>query len=83
MRTTLDIDEDVLLAAKELAAKEHKSTGKMVSDLVRRGIQAGKKVPSRSAGQPYRMKNGIPVLASRGEVVTTARIRQIMDAEGI
>ena len=83
VRTTLDIDEDVLLAAKELAAKERKSTGKVVSDLVRQGILAGKKPPPRTAGQAYRMKNGIPVLPSRGEVVTTAQIRQLMDAEGI
>ena len=83
VRTTLDIDEDVLLSAKELAAKERKSTGKVVSDLVRQGILAGKMPPPRSAGQAYRMKNGIPVLPSRGEVITTAHIRQLMDAEGI
>lgn len=29
------------------------------------------------------MKNGIPVLPSRGEVVTLEEVRRIMDMEGI
>jgi hypothetical protein len=29
------------------------------------------------------MKNGIPILPSRGEVVTTEHIRSIMEEEGI
>jgi hypothetical protein len=34
-------------------------------------------------GQPYAMKNGIPVLPSRGELVTTEHIQHLMDHEGI
>ena len=37
MRTTLDIDEDVLKAAKEIALRERSSAGKVVSRLVRPG----------------------------------------------
>jgi hypothetical protein len=33
MRTTLDIDDDVLTAAKELAAAENKTAGRIISDL--------------------------------------------------
>jgi hypothetical protein len=36
MRTTLDID-DVLKAAKDLARPEHKTAGRILSDLARRG----------------------------------------------
>jgi hypothetical protein len=39
MRTTLNIDVDVLHAAKELAAKEEKSAGAVICDLARRGFQ--------------------------------------------
>ena len=34
----MDLDEDVLAAAKALAAAERRSLGKVVSDLIRRGL---------------------------------------------
>jgi len=37
----------------------------------------------RSVGQIYEMKNGIPVLPPRNEVVSVEAVRQIMDEEGI
>ena len=40
MRTTLDIDEDVLQAAKELAAREQKTAGKLISEWARRGLRS-------------------------------------------
>lgn len=40
MRTTLDIDDDLMAAAKELARRERTSAGKVVSDLMRRGLEA-------------------------------------------
>jgi hypothetical protein len=38
MRTTLDLSDDVLAAARELAATERRSLGAVVSDLARRGL---------------------------------------------
>lgn len=38
MRTTLDLDEDVIAAARELAAAERRSLGSVVSELARRGL---------------------------------------------
>ena len=38
MRTTLDIDDDVVAAARELAASERRSLGSVVSELARRGL---------------------------------------------
>jgi hypothetical protein len=40
MRTTLDIDDDVLQTAKEMAAKEKRSAGAVISDLARRGFHS-------------------------------------------
>jgi hypothetical protein len=37
-RTTLDIDDDVMLAARELAAGGGRSIGAVVSELARRGL---------------------------------------------
>jgi hypothetical protein len=44
MRTTLNLDEDVVAAARELAAAERRSLGAVFSELARRGLtpaQAG------------------------------------------
>jgi hypothetical protein len=84
MRTTLDIDDDVLFAAKEIAAKERKTAGKILSDFFRRGIQSDSADASGMApGQPFVFKNGIPILPSRRELVTTEQIQRIMEEEGI
>ena len=40
MRTTLDIDDDVLEAAKERARREHKTAGQVVSALLRQALTA-------------------------------------------
>ncbi len=83
MRTTLDIDDDVLFAAKELAAKERKTAGKVLSEFFRRGLHAPAAAKSKRGGTKNLMKNGIPILPSRGEVVTVEKIRRIMEDEGI
>jgi len=56
MRTTLDLDEDVLQAAKELAAARGVTAGQVVSELARKGLE-----PTRTA----RTRNGIPLLPRR------------------
>ena len=42
MRTTLEIDDEVVAAAKELASLEGRSLGSVISDLVRRGLTPAK-----------------------------------------
>ncbi len=39
MRTTLTIDDDILMAAKNIAKAKAVSTGDVVSDLVRKGLE--------------------------------------------
>lgn len=56
MRTTLDIDDDVLLAAKELASARGTTTGKVLSALARAAL-----APKRVS----RVRNGVPLLAKR------------------
>ncbi len=56
MRTTLDIDEDVLQVAKELAASRRTTAGRVLSDLARKALE-----PSRAG----RVRNGVPVLPRR------------------
>ena len=56
MRTTLDIDDDVLQAAKELGALRGKTAGQVVSELARRAL---------SPAATHRLRNGVPVLPRR------------------
>ena len=41
MRTTLDIDDDVLASAKEIARREKKTAGQVLSELARRALTQG------------------------------------------
>jgi hypothetical protein len=70
MRTTLDIDDDVLAAAKERAAGEKTTTGKVISNLARQAL-------TRPAAGPLIKRNGFYVLPSRGGVVTSALVRRL------
>jgi hypothetical protein len=40
MRTTIDIPDDLLEAAKSVSRDRHQSLGQTVADLMRRGMQA-------------------------------------------
>ena len=59
MRTTLDIDDDVLNAAKELALAQRTTAGRVISELVRKAL--------RPAAAAARVRNGVPLLARRPE----------------
>lgn len=47
MRTTLSIDDDALEAARKLAAVRNQPLGRVVSDLVRRGLAVRERYPTR------------------------------------
>ena len=81
MRTTLDIDEDVLQAAKEHAAREHKSVGTVISALARESLRRPA-LPSPRSGS--RRRGGrFAVLPRRDEVITLDHVRSLRDAEGV
>jgi hypothetical protein len=79
MRTTLDIEDDVLQAAKELAQRENSTAGQVISALARRGLSN----PAQSPKKSSTTRGGVPLLASRGEVVTLEHIQNLMDQEGV
>ena len=58
MRTTLAIDDDVLVAAKAIARQQHKTVGEVVSELARGALHPP---------QARSTRNGIPLLAVRDE----------------
>ena len=78
MRTTLDIDDDVLLAAKERARREHKTAGMVVSELLRQALTAPPALPEAAVREPPSLY-GFQPFPSRGGIVTNALIDQLRD----
>ncbi len=56
MRTTLDLDEDVLYVAKQLALQRGKTAGQVISELVRQALEPK---------NPPRMRNGVPLFTPK------------------
>lgn len=73
MRTTLDIDDDVLLAAKERARKEKISTGAALTQLARAGLGAA------PAGKKQGTRGRFAMLPKRGEVITNEHVNRLRD----
>jgi hypothetical protein len=59
VRTTLEIDDDVVTAARELAALESRSLGSMISELARRGLTTAR-VESADGLPVIRVAAGTP-----------------------
>ncbi len=75
MRTTLAIDDDVLVAARHLAESQGRTIGEAVSLLARQGLQAG---ASRTTTAK---RNGVPLLPRRRDArpVTLDLVNQLRD----
>jgi hypothetical protein len=79
MRTTIDIDDDVLEIAKHRAKAERKTAGQVISELVRQALAEPRE---RLDFSKVEIRNGIPVLPSRGGVVTKELIDQLIEESG-
>jgi hypothetical protein len=73
VRTTLTIDDDVLMAAKSLAERENRTVGEVISALARRSL-----LPARGTTQ---QRNGVPLLPRRKSTVpvTPELVQQLRD----
>ena len=76
MRTTLDIDDDVLRAAKELARREKKTAGAVISELTRRALTA----PPPVARAP-KATHGFRPFPKRGGIVTNEQIDKLREED--
>jgi hypothetical protein len=72
MRTTVDLEEDVLLAAKEIARQRGSTLGRVLSDLARQAL-------TRRA--PVSTKHGLPVFPVQegAGVVTLDLVNRLRD----
>jgi hypothetical protein len=72
MRTTVDLEEDVLFAAKELAAKRGTTLGRVISELARQAL---------TRQVPVSTKDGLPLFPIQPEagVVTLEFVNRLRD----
>lgn len=82
MRTTLDLDDDVLQAAKELARRQRLSAGQVVSRLLRQALVGGG--AQAPATQPETGVAGFrPFSSAAHQLVSNDQVEAIRDQEGI
>lgn len=74
MRTTLSLDDDVLLAVKERARRERRSAGEVLSDLARQALTG--QLPASP-----RESHGFAPLPQRGPAVSNALIDRLREDE--
>lgn len=77
MRTTLDIADDVLLAAKERARRENKTAGEVVSELLRQALTA----PTAPAVREPKAVYGFKPFGRSGGIVTNELIDQLRNED--
>lgn len=76
MRTTLDIADDVLHAAKERARREQKTVGAVISELARDALTAP---PPPSGVKTPKAVYGLRPFARRGGLVTNELINNLRE----
>jgi len=69
----VEIDDDLLLAAKEIARRRGLTAGQVISELMRQALTP--------AGRPPRVRNGVPLLpqASSGSTITMRLVNTLRD----
>lgn len=78
MRTTLDIEDDILIAAKEMARREHLSAGQVISRLARLALTARIDQPPLAPTVA-----GFRPLPARGVLVSNEQVNALREAEGV
>jgi hypothetical protein len=74
VRTTLDIDDDVLAAARELAEQRKSTAGRVLSELARQAL-------TRPTDATLIPRHGFRVLPKRGGIVTSELVRRLTEDE--
>jgi hypothetical protein len=79
VRTTIDLDDDLLLAAKEVARRQNLSLGQVISRLARRAMT----IPVDSPPAESTRVAGFRPLPGRALVVGNDQVNSLRDAEGV
>jgi hypothetical protein len=79
MRTTLDIDDDILEAAKTLARQTDRTAGAVLSDLARRALTTT--APATRGKPGAKGVGGFVPFKSRGAIVTNDQIDRLRESD--
>ena len=84
MRTTIDIEDDVLGVVKDLARSQHVSAGEVASRLLREAL-TGRQLHALPHGATATVGTvgGFRPFPARGKVVTNEEVNVLRDEEGI
>jgi hypothetical protein len=77
MRTTLDIAADVLQAAKELARREKRTAGEVISELARSALNSPP--PEPAMGRTTKATRGFRPFPKRGGIVTNELVEKLRE----
>jgi hypothetical protein len=78
MRTTLNIDDDVLLAIREMARHERMTVGEVISALARRALLQASAGSASSEPESF---CGFRPFASRGGVVSNELVNWLRESD--
>jgi hypothetical protein len=81
MRTTLDIEDDVLAAAKAIGRREKQTAGQVISDLARRALNLRATFTTQRLAETVAFY-GFKPLPARGVVVTDELIDRLREETG-
>lgn len=81
MRTTLSIDDDVLRAVKDRARRESRTAGEVISELARDALTRPRSRSDADPDETPQTRNGFAVIPSRGPVVTSSLVRELLDED--
>ena len=78
MRTTIDLEDELLRTAKAIAEARSKTLSAVITDLAWRGLRA-------DLAEDVSMRNGFPVLATRSgaQPVTPEHVAQLLDQDDL
>jgi hypothetical protein len=82
MRTTLDIDDDVLTAAKVIARRRCTTAGAVISELARQALTQPVPTPGAAEREPEPFF-GFRPLPADGRVVSDDSVERLREEEGI
>lgn len=82
MRTTLDIDDSVLDAVKELARRQGSTAGAVLSTLARQALLQGATAPQNSATAEAPAVYGFRPFGGK-ELVTNTLVDKLRDEQGV
>ena len=82
MRTTLNIDDDLLIAVKEVARRTSSSVGAVVSDLLRQSLVRAVRNDDEDQVKEPDAEYGFRPFPKRGGVVTNELIDRLREETG-